>query len=244
MEVELMGSMRLDKLLGELSLGSRKELKKLIEGGRISVNGESILKSNLKVDPERDRICLDGKEISYLSHEYIMLNKPAGYVSARSDKEHRTVMELVSSRRKDLFPLGRLDLDTEGLLLISNDGRLAHDLLSPSKHVDKTYYVRVDKALGEEEVERMGEGISLNGEYTTKPAKLEILSSSARESEARITITEGKFHQVKRMFQALGIKVLYLKRIGFGGLWLDEEELAPGESRSLSLEEIDILRKR
>lgn len=239
-----MGSMRLDKLLGELSVGSRKEIRKLIEAGRVSVNGETVCKSGRKVDPEEDGIRLDGRKIVYRPYEYILLNKPAGYVSARSDHLHRTVMELVSSDRKDLFPLGRLDLDTEGLLLISNDGRLAHELLSPAKHVQKTYYARVDQALKEEDRRRMQEGILLDDGYRTKPAELEILSSSFEGSEARITIFEGKFHQVKRMFQALGAKVLYLKRTGFGGLCLDEDELAPGQSRRLTQEEINMLRKK
>lgn len=239
-----MSLMRLDKMLSELGIGSRKEIRKLIVGGRVRIDETTVKNGEIKINPLNCTVFLDDEPLEYESFEYFMLNKPAGYVTARRDKVHKTVMELIAGKRKDLSPIGRLDIDTEGLLLISNDGQLAHDLLSPVRHVDKTYFVRVDRKLNQEDVESFRKGIILEDAYKTKTADLEILKAVSGESEANLKITEGKFHQVKRMFAMLDANVLYLKRIGFGGLWLDEKRLPRGESRKLTKEEIEILRKR
>ena len=193
-----------------------------------------------KVDEFRDRICLDEKEIAYASFEYFMLNKPAGVVSATEDRREKTVLDLIQSKkRKDLFPVGRLDKDTEGLLLITNDGMLAHRLLSPGKHVDKTYFVRVQGRVTEKEVELFGKRVNIGTSEKpewTMPAELTVLESG-EISEVRLTIQEGKYHQIKRMFQAVDMKVLYLKRERMGLLKLDLS-LEPGQYRALTQEEI------
>ncbi len=227
--------MRLDKYLADMKKGTRSEVKDAIRKGRVSVNGTPVKDPSVHVS-ETDTVLFDGESVSYVSLEYILLNKPAGYLSATDDPHFPTVMDLIDSKRKDLFPIGRLDIDTEGLLLLSNDGVLAHDLLSPKKHVIKTYYVQADRRIPEEAVQEMENGMDL-GDFTTLPAKLEILS----EKEARLSIREGKFHQVKRMFEKTGCIVTYLKRISFGPLTLGD--LKTGQSRPLTKEEIDALKK-
>ena len=244
MAVAVIMKLRLDKYLTEMGCGTRSQVKKEILKGSVSVNGEIAKKAERKVDTEKDEIIFKGEKIFYAGYEYFMLNKPAGVVSATEDKKERTVIDLIKeSKRKDLFPAGRLDKDTEGLLLITNDGQLAHRLLSPKKHVDKVYYAKIDGMVTEEDVKRFAKGIDIGAEEEemTRPAKLDIMRS-AEESEIRLTIHEGKFHQVKRMFLAVGKEVTYLKRERMGTLCLDEN-LKPGEYRLLTEEEIENVRK-
>ena len=236
--------MRLDKYLAEMGVGTRQEVKKQIRQGKAAVNGTVVKAADTKIDETSDEVTICGRNISYVSYEYYMLNKPAGVVSATEDRRDTTVIDLIKEKkRKDLFPVGRLDKDTEGLLLITNDGDLAHRLLAPKKHVDKVYYAKIDGMVTEEDVKRFAEGIDLGAEEEemTRPAKLDIMRS-AEESEIRLTIHEGKFHQVKRMFLAVGKEVTYLKRERMGTLCLDEN-LKPGEYRLLTEEEIENVRK-
>lgn len=236
--------MRLDKYLAEMGVGTRQEVKKQIRQGKAAVNGTVVKAADTKIDETSDEVTISGRNISYVSYEYYMLNKPAGVVSATEDRRDTTVIDLIKEKkRKDLFPVGRLDKDTEGLLLITNDGNLAHRLLAPKKHVDKVYYAKIDGMVTEEDVKRFAEGIDIGAEEEemTRPAKLDIMKS-AEESEIRLTIHEGKFHQVKRMFLAVGKEVTYLKRERMGTLCLDEN-LKPGEYRLLTEEEIENVRK-
>lgn len=236
--------MRLDKYLAEMGVGTRQEVKKQIRQGKAAVNGTVVKAADTKIDETSDEVTICGRNISYVSYEYYMLNKPGGVVSATEDRRDTTVIDLIKDKkRKDLFPVGRLDKDTEGLLLITNDGDLAHRLLAPKKHVDKVYYAKIDGMVTEEDVKRFAEGIDIGAEEEemTRPAKLDIMRS-AEESEIRLTIHEGKFHQVKRMFLAVGKEVTYLKRERMGTLCLDEN-LKPGEYRVLTEEEIENVRK-
>ncbi len=234
--------MRLDKYLAEMGAGTRSEVKKLVRAGRVTINGAVAEKPEQKVDPETDTVCLDGEALLYAAYEYYLFHKPAGCVSATEDKIHKTVMDyLTDTLRDDLFPVGRLDIDTEGLLLITNDGTLAHELLSPAHHVKKTYYARVAGRVTEEDARLFQQGVDIGEEKLTKPAELVILTSG-EESEIELTITEGKFHQVKRMFQAVGKEVVYLKRLSMGPLTLPET-LLPGEYRALTQEELMLLQK-
>lgn len=236
-----MGTMRLDKFLVEMKKGSRSEVKKLIKSGRVTVDGQTVREPEQKFDPERAQISLDGQTVSYASFEYFMLNKPQGVVSATEDRRFQTVVDLIdTARRKDLFPAGRLDIDTEGLLLITNDGQLAHQLLSPKKHVDKVYFARVEGILPSDVKEQFAKGLTLDGDVKTLPARLELLKEGP-VSDVRLTIHEGKFHQVKRMFEAVGCHVVYLKRLSMGSLVLDET-LAPGEYRRLTDDELCALK--
>ena len=236
------GQMRLDKYLGEMGMGTRSQLKEAAKKGRILVNGEVEKKTERKIVPGNDVVSFDGQPVSYVEMEYYMLNKPQGVVSATEDKRHRTVVELVGDRKRDdLFPVGRLDIDTEGLLLITNDGDLAHRLLSPKRHVDKVYFARIEGELPADAGERLARGITLTDGTPTLPARLEIQKQGGGESEILLTIHEGKFHQVKRMFEALGCQVVYLKRMSMGPLVLDGE-LQPGEYRALNEEELEALK--
>lgn len=232
--------LRLDKYLAEMGCGTRSEVKKAISKGQVRINDQVMKKPEYKLDTETDKVCFQEKQVSYAEYEYYMLNKPAGVVSATEDAKETTVVELITGRqRKDLFPVGRLDKDTEGLLLITNDGELAHRLLSPKKHVDKTYYARIDGKVTEEDTELFKKGVDIGDEKPTMPAELEILKSG-EESEIELTIREGRFHQVKRMFHACGKEVVYLKRLRMGSLKLDET-LKPGEYRKLTEKEIEEL---
>ncbi|WP_334299595.1 pseudouridine synthase [Mediterraneibacter glycyrrhizinilyticus] len=229
---------RLDKFLADMGYGTRSEVKKEITKGNVKINGLSVRKPETKIDTEKDEVMYREQPAAYEKYEYYMLNKPAGVISATTDKKEKTVLDLIGEKqRKDLFPVGRLDKDTEGLLLITNDGELAHRLLSPKKHVDKVYYVRVQGELAEEDIRRLAEGIDIGEEKLTLPARL-VIRKSGQFSEAEITIQEGKFHQVKRMFHALGKEVVYLKRLSMGTLVLDGN-LKPGEYRKLTKEERD-----
>lgn len=233
--------MRLDKYLAQMSVGSRSEVKQMIRKGQVCINGQTAKKPESKVELAGDVITVNGTEISYAEEEYIMLHKPAGVVSATKDDREKTVIDLISGKkRKDLFPVGRLDKDTEGLLLLTSDGVLAHKLLAPKKHVDKTYYARIQGNVTEEDVQAFKEGLDIGEEKLTMPARLEILDSD-KISEILVTIQEGKFHQVKRMFEAVDKKVIYLKRLSMGTLLLDEG-LKPGEYRKLTKDEIESLK--
>lgn len=265
---------RLDKYLADMSIGTRSEVKDLIRKGKVNVNGEIKKKPETKIQVGEDHVFVNGMEVSYVNYEYYLLNKPAGVISASNDKNAKTVIDLIKeSVRKDLFPVGRLDKDTEGLLLITNDGDLAHQLLSPKKHVDKVYFAKVLGKVTKQDVETFHTGIQLEEDFTTMPADLvikqitttpyekikekiygeeEFLSQkgllSQNEhgevvvSEIEITIREGKFHQVKRMFEAVDKKVVYLKRIAMGNLKLDET-ISLGEYRHLSDKELEELRQ-
>ena len=208
---------------------------------RSRVNQETVRTPEMKICEEKDEVFLEGQRIAYASCEYYMLNKPAGVVSATEDKRETTVIDLIrDKKRKDLFPVGRLDKDTEGLLLITNDGQLAHRLLSPKRHVDKTYYAKVSGCVTREDVLLFARGLDIGTderEERTMPGELEILRSGS-ESEILLTIQEGKYHQVKRMFQAVGKEVVYLRRERMGALVLDKE-LKPGEYRPLTKKELE-----
>ena len=238
-------AVRLDKFLADAGKGTRSEVKKFIQKGQVQVNGAPAKKPELKVDPEKDTVILSGETVGVAPEfVYYLLNKPAGCVSATEDRNDRTVMEYVPSDRKGIFPVGRLDKDTEGLLIITNDGAMAHDLLSPKKHVDKTYYAKVKGKISDMEVKQFANGLFVDEELTALPAILKVLSYNSDKdySEIHVTIHEGKFHQVKRMFTAIGSEVLFLKRITFGALPLDES-LKTGEYRALTKEEISILQR-
>lgn len=233
---------RLDKFLADAGAGTRSQVKGFLKKGLVTVNGEPARKPEQKISPETDLIVFQGTVLSYTEFYYYMLNKPSGYVSATDDNTAPTVLSLLKGAPgKDLFPVGRLDKDTEGLLLITNDGALAHRLLSPRHHVDKTYFVRADGAVTENDCSRLEAGVDIGEDRLTLPARAALLSSGP-VSEVELTIHEGKFHQVKRMFQAIGKPVLYLRRLSMGSLTLDET-LPPGQYRPLREEEIAALRK-
>lgn len=235
--------MRLDKYLVEMSVGSRSQIKDLAKKGRITVNGEVIKASDVKIDEEKDIIVVDGEQINFQRYEYFMLHKPAGVITATEDKKAKTVIDLITERsRNDLFPVGRLDKDTEGLLLITNDGELTHRLLAPKKHVDKIYYARIAGIVTTEHVKQFADGLTLLDGTAVMPGELRILGTNkdAITSEIELTIHEGKFHQVKRMFEAIGCEVTYLKRLTMGPLTLDPA-LPIGEYRRLTDNEIDAL---
>lgn len=234
---------RLDKYLADMGCGTRQEVKKFIRSGQVSVDGIVVKKPETKVEQTVQEVFLNGEKVGYESFEYYMLNKPAGVISATEDQSCQTVVDLIKGKkRKDLFPVGRLDKDTEGLLLITNDGALAHRLLSPKKHVDKCYFARICGKVTEEDVRSFEKGVNIGSQEQpeiTMPGKLEIITSDDI-SKIRLTIQEGKFHQVKRMFQAVGKEVIYLKRLRMGTLILDEN-LGIGEYRPLTKEELEKL---
>lgn len=233
--------MRLDKILTHAGCGSRKEVQKMIKAKKVTVDGKVIAKPESNVNPSECSICLNGKPVDYQEFYYYILNKPGGYISATEDPHEPTVIDLLAEedRNKELFPVGRLDKDTEGLLLLTNDGKLAHDLLSPKKHVDKTYYAKVKGEMVAEDIEIFAQGMTLENGTVYKPGKLEIISSG-EFSEVYVTIKEGKFHQVKKMVQFVGKEVVYLQRIQMGELKLPQD-LALGEYRQLTEEELSCL---
>ena len=234
--------MRLDKYLSDMGAGTRSELKKEIRKSGAVVDGAVVKDPGFSVS-ESSTVVFRGSEVAYEEYVYYMLNKPAGIISASEDGREDTVVDLISEpKRRDLFPVGRLDRDTEGLLLITNDGALSHRLLSPKHHVDKVYYVRVSGILTENDTELFRDGLVLTDGLECLPADLKILSVSDDDyvSEAEITIREGKFHQVKRMFASIGSEVIYLKRLTMGPIHLDPD-LAPGEYRRLTPEELTAL---
>ena len=234
--------MRLDKFLCEMGVGTRSEVKAYLKKGQVTVNGEVIKKPETKIAEDTDEICYMGQQLYYEAVQYFLLNKPAGCVTATRDNLSDTVMSFLPvNRRDDLFPVGRLDKDTEGLLLITNDGQLAHELLSPKKHVDKTYFAVIDGEVKESHKQQFVEGLDIGDDDLTMPAVLKIIKSG-ETSEIELTIQEGRFHQVKRMFEVIGCKVTYLKRISMGSLILGD--LKPGEVRPLTEDEIEKLRNR
>ncbi|MDU5106159.1 MULTISPECIES: pseudouridine synthase [unclassified Clostridium] len=234
---------RLDKVLANLGYGSRKEIKQAIKKGLIEVNGELVKDNGMQVDPEVDKIVVNGEEIFYRKYIYLMMNKPDGVVSATVDNRDETVIDLLEVEHQvfNPFPVGRLDKDTVGLLLLTNDGELNHRLISPKWKVDKVYYAKIDKKVTEADIKKFKDGITLDDGYVCKEAKLEILEATEDGSEVMVTIQEGKYHQVKRMFEAVGKTVVYLQRVEFGTLKLDED-LEEGEYRELTEEEINILK--
>lgn len=233
--------MRLDKFLKECNVCSRSESKQVLKKGLIKINGNIVKDPSYKLDENNDVVTYNDKAIEYQEFVYIMLNKPAGVISATEDSKDTTVIDLVSEyAHKEVFPFGRLDKDSVGLLILSNDGKLAHELLSPKKHVSKVYYLKIKGRLDESDVEAFKNGITLEDGYVTKEGKLEIIKSD-EISECLATISEGKFHQLKRMFIALDKEVVFLKRIKFKDIELDES-LKEGEYRLLTKEEIDSLK--
>jgi len=230
---------RLDKIISNLGYGSRKEIKVLARKGFIEVDGVVEKDSGKLVDPDKSVIKINGEQIFYREFIYLMMNKPDGVISATSDSREETVVDLleVDHQAFEPFPVGRLDKDTVGLLLLTNDGELNHRLIAPKWKVDKVYYAKIDKKVTEKDVEAFKKGITLDDGYVCKEAILEIIEATDEGSEINVTIQEGKFHQVKRMFEAVGKNVVYLQRIEFGGLPLDED-LEEGEYRELTEEEI------
>lgn len=239
--------MRIDKFLANQDIGSRSQVKQYIKKGMISINGTVCKSPEQKIDENTDQISYNGTVIGYQKHHYYMLNKPAGCVSATNDNLHTTILDLLkgSVSVKNLFPVGRLDIDTEGLLLITDDGELSHNLLSPSKHVAKTYFARIDGLVTEEHIKAFKAGLDIGDDKPTKPGTLFIKSANpdTSTSEILLTITEGRYHQVKRSFEVLGMKVTYLKRLSMGSLALDEA-LAPGEFRELTDSELQALTRK
>lgn len=225
--------MRLDKFLVECGIGSRKEVKDLVGKGQITINGKIAKSSQEKLNLEKDEVIYDNRKLEYKEFRYYILYKIDGYITATEDFREPTVMELLPEWviQKDLFPVGRLDKDTEGLLLFTNDGKLAHELTSPKKHVDKIYYVKLDSPITEEQIKMLEEGVDIGG-YITKPAVVEKIS----DSEINLTIKEGKFHQVKKMMVAVGNQLNYLKRVKFGNLVLGDME--PREVREIDKKDI------
>lgn len=229
-----MGKIRLDKFLADMGTGTRSQAKEFIRRGQVTVNGETVKKPEIKVDPQKDQVSLRERLLTYQKHRYVMLYKPAGWVSATEDARERTVLELLPQEaRKGLFPVGRLDKDTEGLLLLTDDGELAHRLLSPRKHVDKKYFARVEGRITQEDIRAFSRGMDIGDEKITLPAELTVLAEKEEYWEVSVTLREGRYHQIKRMFEARGSRVLYLKRLSMGPLALDET-LRPGEYRELT----------
>jgi len=227
---------RLDKILANMGYGTRKEVKILVRTGVVKINGEVVKTSDVKIAPDEAILTVNDKQVIYKEFIYLMLNKPQGYISATHDKIHPTVVDLVPDEfmHYEIFPVGRLDIDTEGLLLLTNDGTLAHNLLSPKKHVPKTYFAQVLHEVTNDDIIAFEKGIELE-DFTALPAKLKQTTDGYL-----VTIYEGKFHQVKRMFEAVGNKVTYLKRIKMGGLPIDES-LELGEMREITKEEMEKL---
>ncbi|BCZ44334.1 pseudouridine synthase [Clostridium gelidum] len=234
---------RLDKIISNLGYGSRKDVKSFAKKGLIEVDGIIVKDNGMIVDPAKVSIKINGEEILYRKYIYMMMNKPDGVISATQDNRDQTVIDLleVDHQAFEPFPVGRLDKDTVGLLLLTNDGELNHRLIAPKWHVDKVYYAKIDKKVDEKDIVTFKNGVTLDDGYKCLEANLEILSSSDDGAEIRLTIQEGKFHQVKRMFEAIGKQVVYLKREEFGGLLLDPE-LAEGEYRELTDDELSVLK--
>ena len=234
---------RLDKFLCDSLNITRKEAKEAVKKGKVTINGELVKKPESKLDAEDDQVEFDHQPITFEQFHYLMLHKPQGVVSATKDNHDKTVLDLIHEDFKEkLFPVGRLDKDTEGLLLLTDDGMLAHELLSPKKHVDKVYFAKVSGQFTEEEVKRFQEGLDIGNGEKAKEAGLKILKAGQEQSEVLITITEGKFHQVKRMVKAVGSEVLYLKGLSMGPLKLDED-LKLGTYRRLSEAELQELKE-
>ncbi len=246
--------MRLDRFLANSGVGTRKEVKDLLKKREVKVNGVTVTDGSTRINENSDTVEYKEKKIEYKPFIYIMMNKPKGVISATEDERHRTVLDLLENKYRtySLFPVGRLDIDTEGLLLLTNDGILAHNLLSPNKHIDKKYYVELKNPLSEKDVKKLEAGMELESGFITKEAKVEIIENAdipldkatgeKKASKSYITIKEGKYHQVKRMFKAVDNKVEYLKRVKMGKLELDNK-LGLGQYRELTEEELEELKK-
>lgn len=233
--------MRLDKLFANMGYGSRKEVKTILKQKKVFINKSMTKDGSTHIDPQVDRITVGENVVQYQVFIYLMMHKPPGYVSATVDDKDKTVIDLLADDLKHYnpFPVGRLDKDTEGLLLLTNNGELGHRLTSPKKDIDKVYYARIDARVTDEDVERFAKGLTLEDGYRTKPAKLKIIVAG-EHSEIEVTVSEGKYHQVKRMFKAVGKKVTYLKRLKMGSLSLDSS-LAIGQYRELTDDELELL---
>ncbi|GAU79472.1 pseudouridine synthase [Fusibacter sp. 3D3] len=234
---------RVDKLLSNMGKGSRNEVRDALKYGQVKVNGNVVKSGKIKVDVAEDEVLFQGIKVCYQKNIYLMMNKPQGVISATEDNRHKTVIDLLQEDVNfyNVFPVGRLDIDTEGLLLLTDDGDLAHNLLSPKKHVPKLYYAKIDAQVTDLDVKQFAEGITIDDGYRCKPAQLHIISANASESEIELVIYEGKFHQVKRMFEAVEKNVLFLKRMKMGTLSLDET-LDKGAYRELTEAELEGLR--
>lgn len=240
-------NMRLDKLLSMLGEGTRAQVKEMIRAGRVTVDGVPVRDSGMQVDPQAGAVCVDGRRLSYKAVRHVMLNKPQNTLTAARDKKQKTVMDLLPPMYAAMgcMPAGRLDKDTEGLLIITSDGQLAHRIISPKKDVSKVYFARVDGVLGERDIAAFAEGLHIkdgDGEFDAKPAGLEIVSSGDGMSEVRVRVSEGKYHQVKRMLASRGAPVVYLKRERIGALDLDAA-LLPGQWREMTDEEVALLER-
>ncbi len=240
-------NMRLDKLLSMLGEGTRAQVKEMVRAGRVTVDGVTARDSGMQVDAENSEVCIGGRKLSYKAVRHVMLNKPQNTLTAARDKKQKTVMDLLPPMYAAMgcMPAGRLDKDTEGLLIITSDGQLAHRIISPKKDVSKIYFARVDGMLDSEDVEAFAGGMHIkdsDGEFDAKPAGLEIVSSSNGISEVRVRVSEGKYHQVKRMLASRGAPVVYLKRERIGALDLDPA-LAPGQWREMTDEEVALLER-
>lgn len=233
---------RLDKVLSNFGFGSRTEIKSAVKKGTVTVDGKVVKDSGVYVDPNENVIQMNGKKLNYRKYIYLMMNKPQGVISATTDTKQKTVFDILPEEYKcfDLFPAGRLDIDTEGLVLMTNDGQLSHEILSPKKHVPKQYYAHVAGWVDESDIEAFEKGIILDDGYKTLPAKLEIVSSG-EVSEIKLSIVEGKFHQVKRMFEAVDKRVIYLKRLSMGKLKLDDA-LELGQCKELGDDDVQLLK--
>ena len=231
---------RIDKIIGNQTEFSRKDIKKLVLQKRVRLNGELLLKTDKKIEPEKDVISIDGKEINITKNVYLILNKPAGYISATEDRNQKTVLDLIEEKysHRELFPAGRLDKDTTGMMIITDDGQFAHNILAPKKHISKTYEVEIDIPVTEEMIKSFESGINLN-DGVCKTAKLEITGTYS----AIVILTEGRYHQIKRMFGCFGAKVVKLHRIAMGNFKLPKD-LEEGKSRELSKQELDLLTRR
>ncbi len=234
---------RIDKFLGNMGIGTRTEVQKMIRRGEVQVNGKAVASPKEKIEETADIVLVNGCQITYRKHFHLMMNKPSGYVTATIDNVYPTVIDLVEDAfiAGKVMPAGRLDVDTEGFVFLTSDGDLNHFITGPKNHIRKTYYAEIEGCLTEEDISAFAEGITLEDGYVTKPGELEILES-APLSKCHVTISEGKFHQVKRMFLALGKKVTYLKRIQMGNLKLDPS-LALGESREISEKELELIKE-
>lgn len=242
-----MSYIRLDKYLADGGFGTRSQVREILKKNMVRVNGLTVNRGDYKVDTDKANVCVNNREICYSQFEYYMLNKPQGVVSATRDERDKTVIELIKeNKRRDLFPVGRLDKDTEGMLIITNDGKLANSLLAPGKHVSKSYYVTVDGEIKNEHIKMLENGIDIGDDKPTAPAKFENLQVNTEDgithSSGIITITEGRYHQIKRMFMTFNLPVIYLKRISMGPLRLDDT-LGCGEYRRLTEKEIKMLKE-
>lgn len=239
-----MALVRLDKFLSNAGIGSRSQVRDYIKFRRVWVDGVPCIKADTKIDKEKNVVTFDKRVVSYDEFVYIILNKPKGVISATEDEKEKTVIDLLNEKYKKmkLFPVGRLDKDTVGLLILSNDGRFAHNTLSPKKHIEKSYYAHINGEITEEHIKEFEKGVVISGGYKCLPAKLSIEYSAENFSKVNITIKEGKYHQIKRMFEAFGRKVVYLKRTSFDDIILDET-LKEGEYRLANEEEMKVIKK-